>query len=482
MIKRTLRDSILYGIGATFSRCLIIIQVPLFAAFLTPLEFGVLDILNITMTMLNLSVALEISQAVAIYYSESKNQESKISYTSTALWFTIFMYSIFCVCALPFSEIIAKYLFGNTAYEYVIPIFIATTISQALFQFMQNQLRWMLKPITYFFINFMHGILSLGLSAILVFKLNLNVYGVIAAQGFASIICAMSTLWIIRSTFSFRLDLTKLKEMLAFSLPLVPSSISIFLAIYIDRLCIKQLIGLEAVGHYGVAHRLASLVGILIAGFSSAITPLIYNFYENEDTPTSVATLLRFYMLIGILMVLFMGSFSKELILLFSSPTYESVHETLPTISSSLIMGSAYIFAPGLAVKKRTILVAVISIIAALLNLYLNIALIPLYGIHGSAFATLISATFVFIGWVVLGHKLYPIPFEWLRIILSILLLYLSLNLISKLSCQNIVNCYVLKVIVGIFCTITISWILTKKHERLALYKPILARFSRFKR
>jgi O-antigen/teichoic acid export membrane protein len=72
-----------------------------------------------------------------------------------------------------------------------------------------------------------------------------------------------------------------------------------------------------------------------------------------------------------------------------------------------------YIFAPGLDIEKRTKSIALINIAAAVINVAMNLLLIPHMGILGSALATLISAVFMLTTYIHMSQRLYPIPFRW---------------------------------------------------------------------
>ncbi len=416
MLRQALKDSLIYAIAAILSRGLTIIQVPLFSAILLPQQFGLLDIIGLAVNLVNLVIAFEISQGVAIYFSESKDLKERQAYASTSLWFTIACYSLFTVIAWPFSKEIFGLILGSRAQLDLAEIFLISAFANALFLITQNQLRWMLRAKDYLFVSVVHGFTIIILSLIFLQKMGLQVRGMMYAQIISSILGAVMSLFLARDMYKLTFDTACLKKMLAFSIPLVPSSVSVFFSLYIDRLCIKSFLGMYEVGLYGVAYRFASVVGVIIIGFSRSFTPLIYNNSQDAQTPLHISSLFKFFTFISLVSILFLGIFSREFMLYLASPEYMPAHTLIPVLAASLIIGNFYIFMPGLALKKKTTIIALISVAAALINVIINLALVPQIGIYGSACATLASAMLSSFLWLFFGQKHYPVKFEWKKI------------------------------------------------------------------
>ena len=94
----------------------------------------------------------------------------------------------------------------------------------------------------------------------------------------------------------------RLKEMLLFSAPLVPSGIAVFVSHYIDRLMINRFLSLGDLGVYGIGFRLSSIVGLVMVGFQSALTPLIYTNYHLSDTPKQIEAIFRAFLFFAFMM------------------------------------------------------------------------------------------------------------------------------------------------------------------------------------
>jgi O-antigen/teichoic acid export membrane protein len=209
--------------------------------------------------------------------------------------------------------------------------------------------------------------------------------------------------------------------MLRFSIPLVPSSIGVFVTLSIDRIAIKQLMTLTDVGLFGIGYRLASTVGLVMFGFQGALTPLIYTYYRKPDTPHALARIFRYYVMLALLIGLTLAILAPELLTVFTTPDYYAAAIVVPLLTPALLLSTMNIFTPGLAIAKKTSLIAVINIFGAVLNTVLNYLLIPIGGIRGAALANLISASIVFSAYMVSSQRLYFVPHAWKQVTLAVL-------------------------------------------------------------
>ena len=95
MLQAFLKNSLIYTLGHLLTSGIAIFLLPIYTRYLSPAEYGVIDLFIVIAAIVNLTIALEISQGIARYYQEAKNEKEKRKYTSSAFWFTILVYSLF---------------------------------------------------------------------------------------------------------------------------------------------------------------------------------------------------------------------------------------------------------------------------------------------------------------------------------------------------------------------------------------------------
>lgn len=416
MIGRLLKDSAVYGLAGMLVRGIQIVLIPVYTRFLSPEEYGAMDYLLVFAALANLTVALEISQGVARQFADTLEPAQRRLYASTALWFTVAAFGLFSVVALLFAAPLTQLLLDAQAWKSAFMVAVVAISVNAIFWLLQDLLRWQFKAWGYVVASAVFTLVTAGVGVYLVVVPQLGIAGIFYGQ-IAGATAGIAASWLFaRELYGFSFIWNKCREMLRYSLPLVVSGIAVFANLYIDRIAIKELMGLSEVGLYGIGFRFASVVSLLLLGFQSALTPLIYQNHKQAETPVELARIFRYYLAAALPLILLIGLYARELLWLFTTEQYYAAWQVMPVLAAGILLANLYIFAPGLFLSKKTGHVAGINVAAALLNLALNLVLIPLLGIVGAALATTISALGAICLYMGFSQRLYPVPHDWRRI------------------------------------------------------------------
>jgi O-antigen/teichoic acid export membrane protein len=285
-----------------------------------------------------------------------------------------------------------------------------------LFHLALNVLRWNLRPVSYVACSLVYGLTVMGSSVLLVLLVRLGVLGVLFGQLTGTMVAMLLALWLSRHLYRPAFDMAILRAMLRFSIPLVPSGIAVLFAMYVDRMAIRALMTLSDVGLYGIGYRIASIAGLVMVGFQVALTPLVYAHHRDPEMPDQLSTVFRGFVGLAVLVVLGIAMFAGEILAVVSTPSYYAASAVVPLLAPAFLLSSMYIFAPGLAIARRTGPIAGIHITSALISTSLNLVLIPVWGITGAATATLCGAAAAFAGYMVMSQRHYPVPHDWARL------------------------------------------------------------------
>ncbi|HYR06277.1 MAG TPA: oligosaccharide flippase family protein [Longimicrobium sp.] len=416
MLRAFLKDGLAYGLAGILARSVSLLLVPLYTRVLAPADYGTLDLLVVLASLVNLTVALEISQAVVRLYPDAPTPDDRVELASTALFFTLGAYALFAAVAAVGAAPLGGVLLDAPERASLIRLAVASIWAGGILYFAQAQLRTELKARGYAVVSLVVAGVTIAVSVVLVLWLRWGVAGVLWAQLAGNLAGAALALHSTRSSFALRFDGAKLRAMLAFSAPLVPSGIAVFVALYVDRIVIKEMMTLHDVGLFGVGYRLASLASLLVLGFQAALTPLVYTHYREPDTPRQIARLFRWFLALGIGVVAVLSLFAPELLRVFAAPEYASAARVVPLLAPAVVASGMYVFAPGLALAKRTGSIALVTTLGAVLNTVLNLLLVPRLGIAGAAASTLVSALCVFAAYMASSQRHYPVPHPWGRL------------------------------------------------------------------
>ncbi len=410
MIGALWRDGAVYAAGAILSRGIALLMLPLYTRVLVPADYGALDLIVTCGVLVNLVVPLETSQALARFWNERADAAARRRLAGTAWTFTLVGYALFAVIGLLAAEPIARALLGHARYTDALRAGIAFIAVNGLFYLLQNQFRWELRPRAYAAISVLYALLTLALVAGFALGLRAGLQGVLWAQFTAAALCTLLSLWLLRGTLGWRIDRAELAAMLRFSLPLVPAGIAVFASFYINRLMLNALATLEDVGQFGIASRLAGMVTLALVGIQGALTPLIYAHRHEPETPVRLARLLEGFTALALFACLGLGLFGRELIALFATPAYAQAAPLLMWLAPAALLAQMYIFAPGIAIAKKTHWQLLITLASAVVGAGLSALLIPHFGPAGAAWATLAAAVLFFGAWLAASQRLYPLP------------------------------------------------------------------------
>lgn len=416
MLRTLLKDSAVYAIPAFVSRGLALILVPLYTRVLSPSDFGSLDLLIVFASIVNLTIALEVSQGVARFYASEPETERKVLYASSAFWFTVACYAIFLLLMLFFSGKLSELIMGQAGLMLAFQIGLVYIFVNGIFYLIQNQFRWELRSFHYAIVSLTMAFVTAGVSVWLAYFLQWGLVGLLIGMLSGSLVGTVLGLCWLRASLQFRFSSVQLKEMLRFSTPLVFSGIAVWVSLYVDRIMINHFLTIDDVGLYGIGHRVASIAALVMVGFQGALTPLIYAHYQNSNTPNQLEKIFRIFLIFALLMFLFLTLFASDILVIMTTQGFYDASVIVVFLVPAILLGNMYIFSPGIGIANKTHFIIWINVIGGLANVGLNYWLIPIFGIKGAGMATMLSYSGIFAAYTLIGHRFYPIPHNWLRI------------------------------------------------------------------
>ncbi len=436
MLKAFLRDSVIYAIPSIVSRGLAVILIPLYTRVLSPADYGSFDLLSAFAVLVNLTVSLEVSQGVARFYSGEQDAGRRVAYASSAFWFTIFCYTVFLGIVLIYSSDLSLLVMGRDGMETAFQVGVIYIFINGIFYLIQNQFRWELRSAHYAIVSMIVSISTAVLAVLLTYVWTWGLVGLLFGMAGGALLGALYGLWYLKNSFRFQFHWARLKEMLVFSAPLIPSGISVFVSQYIDRLMINHYLSLDDVGLFGIGFRVASIVGLVIVGFQGALTPLIYAHYRDPATPAQLAKIFRIFVSFALLLFFMVSVFAKDIMTVLTVPAYYDAANIVVFLVPAILLSNMYIFAPGTAIEKKTHIILWINVGGALLNAILNAAMIPYFGIEGASVAKLISYGLVFGAYMWFSQKLYHVPHNWKTLMQATLFVGAVSYWIPRLDCS----------------------------------------------
>ncbi|MBM3362780.1 MAG: polysaccharide biosynthesis protein [Betaproteobacteria bacterium] len=413
MLRSFLKDSAYYGLATVLSRGISFLLVPLYTHVLSPAAFGSLDLLLVFANLITLTVALEVSQAVQRFYPDTADGAQRRRLFSTALWFSLAAYLGFAVFAWLTSPVLAPLVMGQAGLELPFRIGLVYILVNGLFVFLLNQLRCELRSRAYSLVSFTASLFTTAASVLLTLVARQGLAGLVAAMAIGSAAGLGLAIGLLRQRVCVQFDVAVLNRLLRFALPLVPSGLAVFLNTYVDRLLINRLLSTAEVGVYGFAIRIATLATVLMVAFQGSLTPLLYARYREPDTPAQLARLFRGFVVCALIAIILLAAGSRLLVAWLAPAAFAQAEVVIAVLALALLLAQMYIFAPGPALQGKTHLFWLVNGSVAVLNVLLNLLLIPRLGLAGAALATALAAFAGFCGFMAASQRLYPVPHRW---------------------------------------------------------------------
>lgn len=429
MLKSLFRDSILYTLSSILTRGISFILLPVYTRALSPEEFGLLDYFGALGAIASIVITLEIMQGLARYIPEClEDGKKKRDYASTCMWFVLGAYTAMLVLVSIFSTQLAILLLDAPGKAGLVELAGWSYWVAGVLNILIGQLRWELRAATSALLSLLVALLTVTCTVVFVVWLQWGIRGVLLGQVIGGLLALLPSLYLTRSSFGMCFDGACLRRMMAFSAPLIPSSLAVVLALYFDRIALKELMSLSDVGIYALGQKISQIVTLVLLGVRTALTPLIYAHYERESTPGELARIFRIFCFLALAIAVFVSGFAQEIIVLVSTEAFYGAASVVPFLVFSALLSNMYIFAPGLDIFKKTWIISAINIGVAAISLVLNYTLIPILGVVGAALSAFLSFGVGFVVYMYLSQRLYPVPHDWIGLckLLAIALIGIS--------------------------------------------------------
>lgn len=168
---------------------------------------------------------------------------------------------------------------------------------------------------------------------------------------------------------------------------------------------------LAEVGYYVVAQTIAELVVALAIAFKTSVLPLVSHFEGDERQDEMSATSARNYALIGGVATVANAGFGTLVIVFAYGPEFrEAVAPMLVILPGIWFLGLGTVIAGDLQGRGRPGLSSLLSGLAAVVTVGLDLSLIPSFGIMGAAVASLVAYTVLGVGSLIALHRISGIP------------------------------------------------------------------------
>ncbi|MFA0411090.1 lipopolysaccharide biosynthesis protein [Vibrio splendidus] len=391
------KHTVIYAIGNFGSKAINILLLPFYTNVLTQAEYGSVDIVLITLILLAPLLSVNMGEAVFRFSVDKKYKKEQI--LNIGLLVSLIGLFIFALL-VPIINIYFNDIVMVGSFAVLLAVFVFQTV-------LKQYVRALEKLNAYMISDFIQVVVFVALVVLFIGKYEMGVLGFIYAKIIALFV-DLAFLFIsgkAHRAFRFGVNYTHGKEMLYFGAPLIPNSLMWWISNASDRYLLLSMVGLSSVGIYSVATKFPIILAQISTVFFKSWQTSAIDQDSAKDSSAYHTKVFNGYAVVLLLIASSILVVIKPLMMMLVSIDFYEAWKYTPF----LLLGSVFSALAGFLginynVAKDTKKALFSTIVAAVINIILNIILIPYYSIMGASIATLISFS------VLLAIRVYETP------------------------------------------------------------------------
>ena len=423
MLKRLGKDIAVYGTADFLFRFVGFAVFPIYAHLFTVEEFGIYALVSTTVGIIALLANLGLNNATQRFYWDPETQRAmqpeivSSGLTTLVLWSCV-VTSVAAVVLYPAREFIGS-RYGIS--WPIATIALATIVPEHILQFCLDTLRLHFTPWKFACVSLLKNLLGVAAGLALILGFGLGLEGLFLGGLIGAITAVPVALVLVRRDLTVSISVETARRLVNFGYPFIFVGLAYWLFGTADRWMLAELSNSTQVGLYAIAYKFGTIVLFLNAAFGQAWSPIAQKI-RRDDTQYR-ATYARIFSVWFFFLVI-AGStvalFGPEMLHVLTPPEYWAAASVLGILTMGIVLsGTTQITAVGISIERRTRLFAYAAWTTALVNVVLNLVLIPQWGAAGAAVATFLSYALLTVLYLSWSQRLHPIPLEKARLIYS---------------------------------------------------------------
>lgn len=425
-LRRLARHSAAYTIGSALNKAFAFILVPIYTRSLTQGDYGAYVLLNAGAAVLAVLFELGVSSSVMRFYYDYDDPKERSRYLGS-VWLFCVVVTFGASALLTFGgqSLLDPLFHGVDFWPYVVLTVWATCLSTA------NVIPWVLMRIHEQSTRFVILIIaqaSVLLVAVLVYVvvLDMGLLGVVLAsltQGV--VVFVFFSVYTLRNA-SLNVRWRYIPPSLKYGLPVLALQAGWWILDASDRFILRYFTSLDTVAVYSIGYAIGRILIMFSQAINQAWTPFFYTTVKENrpDAKDLFSYTATYFTLVvagaGLLIVVF----TREAVLFFGGHSYLAATTITPLVVLGTVAQSMfYVPSRGLFLQKQTRWFPLILALGVIVNLGLNVLLIPLIGMVGAAVATLAGYVATVALTFVIAQRYYRVDYQVGRMTRIIVLL-----------------------------------------------------------
>ncbi len=464
MLEKILRlgkEAAIYGLSSLVGRFLNFLLVPFYTNVLLTAEYGVIANLYSYIAFVMILYGYGMDAAYMRFVSSLEIGDKKKNFSTPFL--SLAATSLVLSTTLHLFSAEVSVLIGMERSNAILIQYAAWILFfDALVLVPFSYLRMENKAGTFATIRILNIVITIVLNIVLIVGLQMKAEGVLIANLVASFLTFLIHLKFILPNIGAGFSNPLYKELLKFGIPYIPAGLASIAMQVIDRPILKALTDDATVGIYQANYRLGIFMMLVVGMFDYAWRPFFLHHAGEKDAKVLFSRVFTVFCILSVTLFLVLTLFIEDLLrirvggMYFIHPDYWSGVTIVPIVLLAYLFNGAYVnFVVGIYLEKKTSYLAWVFGAGALVNVAANLLLIPVSGMMGAAYATLLSYMVLAVGIYFASKKFYPLEYEWgkiarLAVITTIPLIIFSLLAVEPATAVGVLEKLGLVILFGV--------------------------------
>ncbi|HOV98492.1 MAG TPA: oligosaccharide flippase family protein [Bacteroidota bacterium] len=421
------KDTAIYGLSTILGRLLNFLIVPLYANILLPAENGIVANLYAYIAFVFVFYTYGMEQAYMRFVSslDLGDEKQNFSVPFLSLFGTSLIFStVIHLNASFFAQLIGMRATDAILVRYAAWILFFDTLCVVPFA----SFRMKRKAHIFAILKLVNIVCTLLLNIVFLLGIGMHTEGVFLANLIASMLTFLFMVKSVRTQLTFRFPKQLYRQMLSFGVPYIPSGIASMAMQVIDRPIVKAMTNDATLGLYQLNYRLGIFMMLVVGMFDYAWRPFFLTHAKEPDAPKLFSRVFTYFTLLMSVVFLVVSLFIDDLVRLqlfgkhFFPPMYWQGTLIVPIIMLGyMFSGFSSCFVVGIYIEKKTYFLPLITGAGAIINVVVNVLLIPVLNITGAALATAASYIVMAVSMYFVSRKFYTIQYEWRKVFILLL-------------------------------------------------------------
>ena len=418
-VKKLSFQVLVYGLGDAFVKGVGFLLILLYTRCLSVDQFGMVSLLQTLQFVLTLVLSLGLNASLIKVYQDAVKDWEKDEAVSTAL-FCVVVWGIPATAGLIWAApALSRFMFGSMEGAGYLRWVFAALYLDGFRGLALAVLRAREKPVSYVLVNGIQFTLLVVTNVLWVGVWKRGIQGIVESQFVTSAVLALGVLGLLVRWKRFRISWSRLRVMVSFGMPLVPSGVAAWGLAVMSQYFIRHFSGMHEVGLYGLGWRFGTLISmVLVIPFRTAWFPFMFSIRDEARADRMYSLTLTYFLFAAVFLALGISILARELVLVAATREYLGGYPIIPLLAAAYVAYGVFNTADvGIMLTGKTAVSALLCIGAAMVQAGLQLVWVPGHGAMGAAWATLLSYVLLAAGVVIWSNRFHPVRYEWLRIL-----------------------------------------------------------------